>query len=226
MADQKLTELTELTSLTDDDLFYVVDDPAGTPLDRKVTRANLISNIAVADLANGTDGELITWDAAGAPTTVAVGTASQVLTSNGVGAAPTFQGISNIDIAEIASGSSLIEASILLVIDGGGSAITTGVKGYIEVPFDCSIQSVRMLADVSGSAVVDIWKDTYANYPPTDADSITASAVPTISASIKSEDATLTGWTTTVSKGDMLGFNVDSASTITKLTVSLLVNRT
>lgn len=52
---------------------------------------NSISNIDVADLANGTDGELITWDAAGAPATVGVGTSGQVLTSNGAGAAPTFQ---------------------------------------------------------------------------------------------------------------------------------------
>lgn len=52
---------------------------------------NSLSNVDVADLANGTDGELITWDASGAPTTVGVGTANQVLTSNGAGAAPTFQ---------------------------------------------------------------------------------------------------------------------------------------
>lgn len=52
---------------------------------------NSISNIDVADLADGTDGELITWDASGNPTTVAVGTSGQVLTSNGAGAAPTFQ---------------------------------------------------------------------------------------------------------------------------------------
>ena len=49
------------------------------------------AGIAVSDLADGTDGQLITWDAAGAPATVAVGTAGQVLTSNGAGAAPTFQ---------------------------------------------------------------------------------------------------------------------------------------
>ena len=47
--------------------------------------------IVPADLANGTDGELITWDAAGAPAVVAAGTATHVLTSNGAGAAPTFQ---------------------------------------------------------------------------------------------------------------------------------------
>jgi hypothetical protein len=48
--------------------------------------------IDVADLAVGTDGELITWDASGNPAVVAVGTAGQVLTSGGVGVAPTFAG--------------------------------------------------------------------------------------------------------------------------------------
>lgn len=52
---------------------------------------NSISNIDIADLANGTDGELITWDASGAPAAVAVGTAGHVLTSGGAGVAPTFQ---------------------------------------------------------------------------------------------------------------------------------------
>jgi len=42
-------------------------------------------------MAHGTDGELITYDANGAPATVAVGTATHVLTSNGAGNAPTFQ---------------------------------------------------------------------------------------------------------------------------------------
>jgi len=59
-------------------------------LDANAT-GNSVTNIDIADLANGTDGELITWDAAGAPAVVAVGTATHVLTSNGAGAAPTFQ---------------------------------------------------------------------------------------------------------------------------------------
>ena len=114
--------------------------------------------------------------------------------------------------------------TITFIIDGGGSAITTGVKGYLEIPFACTIDRVTMLADQSGSIVVDIWKDTYANYPPVDADSITASAVPTITTATKSQDATLTGWTTSITAGDILGFNVDSATTVTKVTISLRVS--
>ena len=117
------------------------------------------------------------------------------------------------------------DVAIPFVIDGGGSTITTGVKGYIEVPFSGTIVSVRMLADQSGDIVVDIWKDTYANYPPTNADSITASAAPTISSATKSQDTVLSGWSTSVTAGDILGFNVDSATTVTRVTVSLVIRR-
>ena len=46
--------------------------------------------IAIAKLADGTDGELITWNASGVIAAVAAGTATHVLTSNGAGAAPAF----------------------------------------------------------------------------------------------------------------------------------------
>lgn len=114
-------------------------------------------------------------------------------------------------------------ATLTFVIDGGGSAIATGIKGDLEIPFACTIQQVTLLADQTGSIVVDIWKDTYANFPPTDADSITASAPPTISSAVKSQDATLTGWTTSVAAGNVLRFNVDSASAIQRVTVALKV---
>lgn len=115
-------------------------------------------------------------------------------------------------------------AAISFVIDGGGAEIADGIKGDIEVPFAWTdITSVRLLADQSGSIVVDIWKDTYANFPATDADTITASAPPTISTATKSEDTTLTGWTVTGSVGDVLRFNVDSCTDIERVTVSLVL---
>lgn len=118
------------------------------------------------------------------------------------------------------------KGGVHVTIDGGGSAITTGIKGDVLIPYDGTITSVTMLADQSGSIVVDIWNDTYANFPPTDADSITASAVPTITTATKSTDATLTGWSTGVSEGDILRFNVDSASTITRLYMIIEIDRT
>jgi hypothetical protein len=107
--------------------------------------------------------------------------------------------------------------------DGSGTAITTGVKGYRSSPVSGTIIGVRLLADVAGSVVVDIWKDTYANYPPTVTDTITASAKPTLSAASKYEDTTLTGWIKAVTAGDVFGFNIDSATTVTRLTLELTI---
>lgn len=132
----------------------------------------------------------------------------------------------NNPLALSAMPTSIKTATITFIIDGGGSAITTGQKGHLEIPFECTINQVTMLADQSGSIVVDIWKDTYANFPPDNADSITASAPPTITTAQKSQDSTLTGWTTAITAGDILAFNVDSCTTITRVTISLKVTKT
>lgn len=117
-------------------------------------------------------------------------------------------------------------SSIGIALDGAGSALTTGIKGDVSIPFSCTINSVTLLADQSGSIVFDLWKDTYANYPPTVADTITASAKPTISSDTKATDSTLTGWTTSITAGDTIRFNIDSVSTITRCTLVLKVTKT
>lgn len=129
----------------------------------------------------------------------------------------------DVTIAASAGGSST--RSVGITIDGAGSVITTGVKGFVRVPFTGTITKVSLLSTdasaTAGSIVIDIWKDTYANYPPTVADTITASAKPTLSSANKYEDATMTGWVTSVSAGDVFGFKVDSASTVTKVLLML-----
>ena len=46
MADKKITALTDLgTALADADLFHVVDDPSGTPINKKISAANVFNNI-------------------------------------------------------------------------------------------------------------------------------------------------------------------------------------
>ena len=110
---------------------------------------------------------------------------------------------------------------ICFIIDGGGSAITTGAKAWVRAANSFTIGGVDITADQSGSCVVDIWKDTYANFPPTVADTITASAKPTLSTAQKAQDTTLTGWTTTVTAGDYLRANVDSCSTVTMVEVCI-----
>jgi hypothetical protein len=118
-------------------------------------------------------------------------------------------------------------ASIGYVIDNAGEALITGRIGNgVRVPFSCTITSVTLLADVVGSVVIDIWKDSFANFPPTVEDSICAAAKPTLSSAQTLFDETLTGWSKTIAAGDVLFFNVDSAATITNLTIILGVTKT
>jgi len=130
------------------------------------------------------------------------------------------------DFADVAARLNSLEiAGIVFIIDGGGSAITTGEKGHLRIPFKCEIQRVTLLADQSGSIKIDIWKDTYANFPPTDADSICGGNEPEISSAQKYQDSTLSGWTKTINAGDILAFNVDSAATIERVTLVLKVRK-
>lgn len=124
-----------------------------------------------------------------------------------------------------AAGAGLV-STLMFTIDGGGSAISTGIKGDIVIDFACTINNATLLADQTGSIVLDLWKDTYANYPPTVADTITASAKPTLSSATKAQDNTLTGWTTSVTAGDIIRVNVDSAATVTRVLLALKVTRT
>lgn len=120
------------------------------------------------------------------------------------------------------------EGVIPYVIDGGGSVISTGYAGGLEVPFDCFVTGWTITAQDgnSGAIVVDVWRDTYANFPPTVADTIAGSEKPTITATgNKGQDLSLSTWTQALTKGDWLSFNVDSVTTLTRVTVSLRVDK-
>ena len=97
-----------------------------------------------------------------------------------------------------------------------------GIAGA-AIFFYWALQNLSLLADAAGSIVLDLWKDTYANAPPTVADTITASAKPTLSTVVKNESSTLTGWTTSCAAGDVIRGNVDSTSGLTRATLILEV---
>lgn len=120
----------------------------------------------------------------------------------------------------------LATKSIIIVIDGGGVAITTGVKGYIQVPIPVTILGWTIISQdgVAGAIVFDIWSDTYAAFPPTVFDTITAAAKPTVVASnLTATSTTLTGWITTIPAGNIIGINVDSVTSFTKVMLELFV---
>lgn len=119
---------------------------------------------------------------------------------------------------------------------GGGLIITRGAtwvisSGAIATPVNDVYIRCRQAGTISkitlltaggpGSCVVDIWKNVYANFPPTSADSICAAAKPTISSGIKYEDSTLTGWTTTVNAGDVIALHLESTSVFSLIVAQL-----
>lgn len=125
--------------------------------------------------------------------------------------------------AKIDSTADVKRKQVGITIDGGGSAITTGIKGFIPIDFNGTIESWNLIADQSGSIVIDVWKDTYANYPPTVAYTIAGTEKPTLSSVNKNQDLNLSTWSTTINRGDVIGFNVDSVSTVTRVTLTLTV---
>ena len=114
--------------------------------------------------------------------------------------------------------------TVAFTFDGGGSALTAGAKASVRMPVACTIAAWSILADQSGSVVFDVWKDTLANYPPTNADSLTNGHEPALSAAASGEDTDLADWTSVaVAAGDVLTVVVDSCSTITWATLLLKV---
>lgn len=108
-------------------------------------------------------------------------------------------------------------------LHGGGSALSTGLKGWVPVPRGGTVSKWEVVADQAGDLVVDIWADSFANFPPTDLDSITGTDLPTLSGAATGASTALTGWTPALTAGDWLAFNVDSAGTVTQAVVSLYV---
>jgi hypothetical protein len=112
-------------------------------------------------------------------------------------------------------------ASFNFQVDGGGSAITTGAKGQWDVPVACTITGWVLTADQSGSCVIDVLRSTYAGFPSTS--SIASTDKPTLSSAQKNENLAVSVWTTALAANDQLQINVNSATTVTRVNLNVLV---
>lgn len=118
-------------------------------------------------------------------------------------------------VASGGTNGSTLTAQIRFDVNGGGATLPTGVVTACWVaPHAGTITGYTILGDGSttGSIVFDLWEDSYANFPPTVADTITASAKPTVSSALKAQSTTLTGWTLPFAKGAIIRANVDSVT--------------
>ena len=109
---------------------------------------------------------------------------------------------------------------VTVVIDGGGSTIATGdTKFYPSAKFGCTINQAMISADQTGSITVDVWKVNAAI--PTGTNKISASAPVTLATAQLNQASSLTGWSLGVLPNDVFGFNVATATTVTRVTVQL-----
>jgi hypothetical protein len=122
--------------------------------------------------------------------------------------------IDSIEIAIGATGSGFSKKTFGVTINGGDSDITTGIKGDIVIPYNLTITGWTIVSQQTGDIVIDVWKSNYQNFPPTALNSIAGLQKPTLSDSKKNKNTNLTSWTSSISSGDIIRFNVDSCSGI------------
>jgi hypothetical protein len=108
--------------------------------------------------------------------------------------------------------------TINYTIDGGGNAITTGSKGFVQVPSNFVVQEWSIAADLqTTSFIVDVRKASYANFPTTA--SVLGSDFLTLTNQQKSRNLSVS-WSN-INAGDFLEFYVTGASNASVVNISL-----
>ncbi len=116
-----------------------------------------------------------------------------------------------------------INRQLIIIFDGGGDVLDVGAQIDVEVGFYCQISHWHLLADQSGSVAIDIWKDYFSNYPPTDTDSITMYSTPPLLSGTDHGDggSEIDSWDSLIYPGMTLRFNIDSVTSITRVALIL-----
>lgn len=116
-------------------------------------------------------------------------------------------------------------AAIEVLIDGGGAAITAGSVARFEVPFNCSVARWTLIGDGKASSIeVEVWAVSYAGFPPTVADDITATSPMTIASGASGQDTNPSTWAA-MTAGEIGVVQVIGCCGIQKCTVALILDR-
>lgn len=116
------------------------------------------------------------------------------------------------------SGIGINNASFGITLDGQGGVITTGSKGYVSIPWTGTIQSFVAAANTTGSIQVDLIRNGTSlvgggNFPGLN--------------NAQFSSAGQSGWVSTdINQYDIIQFNVNSATTVSRVNLFIFATRT
>jgi hypothetical protein len=120
----------------------------------------------------------------------------------------------------------------LLVSKGANWSSTSAIIAantnivYVRCPVAGTITNVEVITSGGpGSCIINIWKAPFASFPPSTANSICGSSLPSITNGTTYKDSVLSGWTTTINADDILAFVLTSSSTFTQIQITLGVQQ-
>lgn len=105
-----------------------------------------------------------------------------------------------------------------VVLGDSSTPLLADTEATFRVPFDCTVTAGALVADVSGSASIAVWVHAFPT-PPTGADVV---GVLVLSAARASEAS----WNISLTRGDLVTFHVNSATTVKSVLASLSITRT
>lgn len=137
--------------------------------------------------------------------------------TTGSAATATFRALVAADLNAVSK-----TVSLNYVIDGGGAVPGTAQSyGQLTIPVAFTITKVILTADQSGSCQLDLKYCTNATFPGS-LTSLVASDPPNLSSQQISTDSTLTGWTTSLAANSQVQFYLTSATTVTRINVTII----
>ena len=136
MADKKITQLTELRdALASVDLFHVVDNPSGTPINKKITAEDVFNNIPTWVGLNSTS-QAITGDGS---TSTAINVTTPVTEVNATSAGAP---------CTLADGANGQIKTIINVSTAGTNAVTitpSNLRGYSSIVLNAPGKTVTLM---------------------------------------------------------------------------------